>query len=516
MKKLTYYVLYSAQRNENLSNFLSQKNSHLFSAIPVLEPVQVLAFGLNEDIFNVDKAFKKLNRDVTSEEIAITLSHIKCWKSLAENELLDDEDFALVAESDINLVADFEQLALGYANKYPSYGIIKLSLPQEQYKYNDLYEQRLYTVGDELEAIIYSDIQNYNFCCSLYLIRKDLAKKLTIFLQESKPYWLANQFTEFHDPKNIAQACYLLGEVPQEKLQEKLENPLFSIIVPIYNVECYLEQCIESVISQDYQNYELILVDDGSQDNSIDICIKYAKKYKNIIFIHKTNGGLSDARNAGIQIARGKYLMFLDGDDYWNGKYVLSELSEIARDNVDLIINDATFLFNNGEVENYPINKNDLTFNYSCDFELLVTKNIYRPAAWTKIVLRELILEHQLMFPKGRKHEDLYWSFDLSEKIKTYTIYDSYFYIYRTKRKGSITEFVKVENTEDLLDIAIDKIKQILTHKNTQLLNGLKRFILNQKNYIVDCFEFLSNKEKKMLREKYETFKLLIDKLEES
>lgn len=139
MKKLTYYVLYSAQRNENLSNFLSQKNSHLFSAIPVLEPVQVLAFGLNEDIFNVDKAFKKLNRDVTSEEIAITLSHIKCWKSLAENELLDDEDFALVAESDINLVADFEQLALGYANKYPSYGIIKLSLPQEQYKYNDLY-----------------------------------------------------------------------------------------------------------------------------------------------------------------------------------------------------------------------------------------------------------------------------------------------------------------------------------------------------------------------------------------
>ena len=120
------------------------------------------------------------------------------------------------------------------------------------------------------------------------------------------------------------------------------------------------------------------------------------------------------------------------------------------------------------------------------------------------------------MFPKGRKHEDLYWSFDLSEKVKTYTIYDSYFYIYRTKRKGSITEFVKVENTEDLLDIAIDKIKQILTHKNTQLLNGLKRFILNQKNYIVDCFEFLSNKEKKMLREKYETFKLLIGKLEES
>ncbi|MDU4464596.1 glycosyltransferase, partial [Haemophilus parahaemolyticus] len=66
-----------------------------------------------------------------------------------------------------------------------------------------------------------------------------------------------------------------------------------------------MEQCIESVIAQDYQNYELILVDDGSPDNSIDICIKYAKKYKNIIVIHKTNGGLSDARNAGIKVAQG-------------------------------------------------------------------------------------------------------------------------------------------------------------------------------------------------------------------
>ena len=94
-----------------------------------------------------------------------------------------------------------------------------------------------------------------------------------------------------------------MGENPSQKQQDKVENPLFSIIVPIYNVERYLEQCIESVLAQDYQNYELILVDDGSPDNSIDICVKYAKQYSNIVFIHKINGGVSDARNAGIQIA---------------------------------------------------------------------------------------------------------------------------------------------------------------------------------------------------------------------
>lgn len=133
---------------------------------------------------------------------------------------------------------------------------------------------------------------------------------MTALLSETKPYWLADQFTVFHEPQNIAQACYLLGGNPTSNRQDKIENPLFSIIVPIYNVERYLEQCIESVLAQDYQNYELILVDDGSPDNSIDICTKYAKQYSNIVFIHKINGGLSDARNAGIKLARGEYLMF--------------------------------------------------------------------------------------------------------------------------------------------------------------------------------------------------------------
>ena len=304
MKKIAYYVLYSEQQ---ISQFRDK-----FSFIPVLaiNPSQIDSIDASL-FFNKTKAFEKLNRQITNEEIAHTLSHIKCWREIAENNELSDEDFALIAESDIQLVNNFENLVQSYANKYPSYGIIKLQKNGEYYS-----NKRLFQEGDEPDAIIYGDINKYNNGCSLYLIRKDIAKKLSLSLNESKPHWLAEQFTEFHEPSNIAQAHYLLGEIPKEKLQDKVESPLFSIIVPIYNVERYLEQSIKSVLAQDYHNYELILVDDGSPDNSIDICVKYAKKYKNIRFIHKSNGGLSDARNMGIKIARGEYIIFLDSDDF--------------------------------------------------------------------------------------------------------------------------------------------------------------------------------------------------------
>ena len=93
-----------------------------------------------------------------------------------------------------------------------------------------------------------------------------------------------------------------------------------SIIVPVYNVELYLEECIESIIAQTYKDVEIILIDDGSTDKSGAICDKIALKDERIIVVHKVNGGLSSARNLGIEIAQGKYIIFVDSDDYWIGK----------------------------------------------------------------------------------------------------------------------------------------------------------------------------------------------------
>lgn len=510
MKNIAYYVLYSPQNSEELPKFLQQKNAHIFSPLATLSATQILTLGNTETLFNTQKAFEKLNRQITAEEIAHTLSHIKCWKAIAENEALNDEDFALVAEGAVNLVNDFQCLAQSYANKYPSYAIIKLQRDGKSHS-----NERLFQEGDEPDALIYGDINQYHYDCALYLIRKDLAKKLTALLSETKPYWLADHFTEFHEAQNIAQARYLLGELPQEKLQEKVENPLFSIIVPIYNVERYLEQCIESVLAQDYHNYELILVDDGSPDNSIDICVKYAKKYKNIVFIHKTNGGLSDARNAGIQIARGEYLMFLDSDDYWDGKNILSEISNIIFHNQpDLIIYDMAYYYDKeGKIESYFSSREGLKNDYLNDFYVLTQRNIYRPSACNKIVKRNFIIENNLLFKFGTSHEDLDWSFDLAQKVKSYFLYNKPFYIYRTRRKGSITEFVKVKNTEDLLDIGIRKIKQLKKTNKSFLYNGLKQYILNQERYIKDSFHLLSNIDKDILAEKFIEFEFLIEEL---
>ena len=100
----------------------------------------------------------------------------------------------------------------------------------------------------------------------------------------------------------------------------------FSIIIPCYKVEQYLHQCVDSVLAQTYEDYEVILVDDGSPDNSPAICDEYGKKTNKVKVIHKPNGGLSDARNAGLDVARGEFVLFLDSDDWWDDKEALRKI----------------------------------------------------------------------------------------------------------------------------------------------------------------------------------------------
>ena len=117
-----------------------------------------------------------------------------------------------------------------------------------------------------------------------------------------------------------------------------LDKPLISVIIPIYNVENYLAKCVNSVIDQNYKNLEIILVNDGSPDNCGSICDEYAQKDNRIVVIHKKNGGLSDARNAGLKISTGDFITFVDSDDYVNKDFISTLVSLIQDFEADIAI----------------------------------------------------------------------------------------------------------------------------------------------------------------------------------
>ena len=179
-------------------------------------------------------------------------------------------------------------------------------------------------------------------------------------------------------------------------------NPLFSVVVPIYKVELYLRQCIESVLSQTYKNFELILVDDGSPDNCPVICDEYAKKDERILVVHKENGGLVSARIAGAKVASGAYFCCVDGDDWIAPTYLEEFATVIASHHPDIICN--------GFVRAYEDRCTEHTLNYRHGyynreqiekeiFPMLIaseTLTIFTPTLWAKAFKREIYMSQQL------------------------------------------------------------------------------------------------------------------------
>lgn len=184
-----------------------------------------------------------------------------------------------------------------------------------------------------------------------------------------------------------------------------MQGDLISIIIPIYNVQKYLNKCVKSVLEQTYGNLEIILVDDGSTDSSGEICDKCKESDERIVVIHKKNGGLSDARNAGIDISKGEYLFFLDADDYLSPNAIEIMYSKIISENADLAI--CNFTWTNSEGEKFCgedvicdeiLNKEDLLG------KLVKSDNFYYVVAWNKLYARKLF--EKLRFTYGKIHED--------------------------------------------------------------------------------------------------------------
>lgn len=286
--------------------------------------------------------------------------------------------------------------------------------------------------------------------------------------------------------------------------------PLFSIIIPIYNTSKYLDECLRSVLEQKFDDYEVILVDDGSTDNSFDICTNYMKQYKNVVLISKSNGGLSDARNAGIHLARGKYLIFLDSDDYWYGTGILSDLCEIyKRSDPDLIINFFASIYPDRIDYHEPCKEK--YGNFRNDFQYLLNQYVYLGFAWTKVIKREIIVNNNLYFIKGRRFEDMPWSFNLVRHIKHYAIYPNTFYMYRKEREGSISRYVSVTNQKSLFNNFVDISKELNHFKEyiPLLYSTMLNYAHNVNEYIMLCYNILDEENK----EKLYDMKVIHDKL---
>lgn len=212
-----------------------------------------------------------------------------------------------------------------------------------------------------------------------------------------------------------------------------------SIIIPVYNVERYLNECLEDLIFQIRNDIEIILVDDGSTDCSGKICDEYSDKYSFITTIHKKNGGLSSARNEGIRIAKGEYLIFIDSDDRVSKKLFECVLECIDKEHPDIIEYDFDKF-----IDGKPMRFDDCDINMDVDIETIAgNENIYdayfitrsiKRETWTKAYRSSLFKE--IFFPVGRLAEDLATTYKILSKPSKITIVNRTLYYYRVRNNS--------------------------------------------------------------------------------
>lgn len=218
----------------------------------------------------------------------------------------------------------------------------------------------------------------------------------------------------------------------------------FSIIIPAYNVADYLENCVESILKQTYDNYEIIIVDDGSTDETGKVADELLKQSKQINVVHQSNGGASKARNTGMKRATGDYILFLDGDDFWSDSHFLKQIaSELTIKLVDVIIFGYSYYYDN-EIKESPISRLK-------DLGEATNYGLFNGPNWNKCISKKLI-NKGLSFPEDLVSEDSLYCSSIMKMMKSFSVITSTQYMYRQNRAGSLTNVVKERNVLDTLE----------------------------------------------------------------
>lgn len=259
---------------------------------------------------------------------------------------------------------------------------------------------------------------------------------------------------------------------------------ILSIIIPVYNVEKYVECCLKSVISQNSTKIEVVVVNDGSTDKSLKICEEYSDKFTYIKIVTQTNKGLSEARNTGIRHSNGEYLLFLDSDDYLLDNCLYKIINDLQYRHADISLGRA-YSFVDGDSKlslcQVDYKKYNTQIPSSCFSDLNKSDGFWF-AAWLVIIKRSFILNNRLFFKKGIYHEDELWVPSVFAKASTLSLLNYGFYCYRVGRVGSIVysnnikrEFDKILVADELFSLqnVSTESKKMLNERCASLLLGI-------------------------------------------
>lgn len=255
---------------------------------------------------------------------------------------------------------------------------------------------------------------------------------------------------------------------------------MVSIIIPIYNVKNYLNKCIDSVLAQSYTDLEIILVDDGSIDGSALICEEYAKKDSRIRVIHKKNGGLSDARNVGTEIATGEWIYYLDSDDWIYPEAIKTLFDFAIKNNCPIVQGNLYYAYPDHLLYRTSTEKekqNNILSTKDAIRELIINDRI-KNFAWGKLYKSDFVKD--ILFPVGKFFEDSFWQHKIVDRCNRYGVVDTPLYYYR-QRPDSISG-TSSERLKDLVEGNKERMTFIVSHypEFTPLMRKTYKRLYNQ------------------------------------
>ena len=254
---------------------------------------------------------------------------------------------------------------------------------------------------------------------------------------------------------------------------KSIDSTLVSVVVPVYGVEKYVEKCLDSLSHQSYENIEVIVVDDGSIDRSGDICEEFAKKDKRIKVFHKTNGGLSDARNYGIKKAKGEYVCLVDSDDWCKSEFVEKMVRVALKEDVDIVVcgyNDV-------------VPRETIMTGEEATIRLLVEQENVDIIAWNKMYRRSLF--DDVSYPEGENYEDCLTTYKLLSKASKVAYLPESLYCYR-ERAGSITQKSEKEERLTMRERAAKEAMEYFAKGNKRLWEAAQIAMLTAKLAFMD------------------------------